>query len=104
MSGGRFDYLDLSLKNEIFGWSDKYHNVLEDVELSELVWDVLDLLHDYDWYICGDTEEDTWLKAKSEFKKKWFGAERKDIIKRAIDNSLKDCKEELYKTYDILLD
>ena len=104
MSGGRFDYLDLSLKNEIFGWSDKYHNVLEDVELSELVWDVLDLLHDYDWYISGDTEENTWLKAKSEFKKKWFEVERKDIIKRAIDNSLKDCKEELYKTYDILLD
>ena len=104
MSGGRFDYLDLSLKNAIFGWSDKCDNILEDVELSELVWDVLDLLHDYDWYISGDTEEDTWLKAKSEFKKKWFEAERKDIIKRTIDNSLKDCKEELYKTYDILLD
>ena len=59
MSGGRFDYLDLSLKNEIFGWSEKCYNVLEDVELSELVWDVLDLLHDYDWYISGDTEEDT---------------------------------------------
>ena len=104
MSGGRFDYLDLSLKNEIFGWSEKCYNVLEDVELSELVWDVLDLLHDYDWYISGDTEEDTWLKAKSEFKKKWFEVERKDIIKRAIDNSLENCKEELYKTYDILLD
>ena len=104
MSGGRFDYLDLSLKNEIFGWSEKCCNVLEDVELSELVWDVLDLLHDYDWYISGDTEEDTWLKAKSEFKKKWFGVERKDIIKRTIDNSLENCKEELYKTYDILLD
>ena len=104
MSGGRFDYLDLSLKNEIFGWNEKCYNVLEDVELSELVWDVLDLLHDYDWYISGDTEEDTWLKAKSEFKKKWFEVERKDIIKREIDNSLENCKEELYKTYDILLD
>lgn len=104
MSGGHFNYLDSSLKSEIFGWGDKCYNVLEDVELSELVWDVLDLLHDYDWYISGDTEEDTWLKAKSEFKKKWFEAERKDIIKRVIDNSLENCKEELYKTYDILLD
>ena len=33
MSGGRFDYLDLSLKNEIFGWSDKFHNVLDDMRL-----------------------------------------------------------------------
>lgn len=104
MSGGRFNYIDCCLRDEIFGWSDKCYNALEDVELSELVWDVLDLLHDYDWYISGDTEEGTWLKAKNEFKKKWFEVERKDTIKRMIDNSLENCKEELYKTYDILLD
>ena len=101
MSGGCFDYLDSRLKQEIFGWSDKCRNVLEDVELSELIWDVLDLLHDYDWYVSGDTGEDTWLKAKSEFKKKWFEPERIDIIRRTIDHALEDCREELHKTYDI---
>lgn len=101
MSGGHFDYLDSSLKNEIFGYSDKFHNVLDDRELSELVWDILDLLHDYDWYICGDTSEDSWIKARKEFKDKWFNAERNDIIKRMIDQSVDECRQELYKTYDV---
>lgn len=46
MSGGRFDYKDSSLKGEIYGWTDKPSNVFEDREISELVWDVLDLIHD----------------------------------------------------------
>ena len=101
MSGGYFNYLDSSLKNEIFGWSDKFHNVLDDRELSELVWDILDLLHDYDRYICGDTGEDSWIKARKEFKDKWLNTERKDIVKRMIDGAVEECREELYKTYDV---
>lgn len=101
MSGGYFNYLDSSLKNEIFGWSDKFHNVLNDRELSELVWDILDLLHDYDWYICGDTGEDSWIKARKKFKDKWLNAEREDIIKRMIDGAVEECRRELYKTYDV---
>lgn len=41
MSGGRFDYKDQGLRNEIFGWGDTWCNVFEDREISELVWDVL---------------------------------------------------------------
>ena len=101
MSGGHFNYLDSSLKNEMFGWSDKFHNVLDDRELSELVWDILDLLHDYDWYISGDTGEDSWLEARKEFKDKWLNAEREDMVKRMIDGAVEECREELYRTYDV---
>ena len=38
MSGGRFDYVDSRLKGEIFGWSDRFSNVFEDREISELLW------------------------------------------------------------------
>ena len=72
MSGGRFDYKDSILKDEIYGWADKPINVFEDREISELVWDVFDLIHDFDWYTSGDTCKETYLKAKSDFKKKWF--------------------------------
>lgn len=75
MSGGHFNYIDSNLKMEIFGWADdprKIPNVFEDREISELVWDVLNLIHDYDWYVCADTCKETYLKAKTEFKKKWF--------------------------------
>lgn len=101
MSGGHFNYLDSSLKNEMFGWSDKFHNVLDDRELSELVWDILDLLHDYDWYISGDTGEDSWIGARKEFKDKWLNAERKDMVKRMIDDAVEECRKELYRTYDV---
>ena len=98
MSGGRFNYLDNSLKMEIFGWTDKPRNVFEDREISELVWDVLNLIHDYDWYSSGDTCKETYLKAKTEFKKKWF-SNRGIRVRRIVDEALNECKDELYETF-----
>ena len=72
MSGGYFEYKDEELKYSLFGWTDKYKNILEDREISELVWDVLTLLHEYDWYKSGDNGRDDYLEAKRNFKKKWF--------------------------------
>ena len=98
MSGGRFDYVDSRLKDEIYGWTDKPSNVFEDREISELVWDVLDLIHDYDWYASGDTGEETYLKAKSEFKKKWL-SNRGVRVRRIVDDAIEQCKNELYNTF-----
>lgn len=103
MSGGHFNhnYSYMTMQSDIFGYGDKYTNAFEDVEISELVWDVFNLIHDFDWYASRDTCEETWLKKKAEFKKKWFQSERKDRIKRIVDNALKNTKEELYKTFDL---
>lgn len=98
MSGGRFEYADSRLKSEIFGWSDVPSNVFEDREISELVWDVLDLIHAYDWYASGDTSKATYLKAKAEFKKKWF-SNRGVRIRQIVDTALKETKAELYETF-----
>ena len=73
MSGGKFNYVDSRLKDEIFGWADEPRIVFEDREISELVLDVLNLIHDYDRYASGDTCKETYLKSKAEFKKKWMG-------------------------------
>ena len=100
MSGGRFDYADSRLKDEIFGLKDKPSNVFEDREISELVWDVLNLIHDYDWYASGDTCKETYLKSKAEFKKKWMG-NRGVRIRRIVDEALKQCKDELYETFGL---
>ena len=104
MSGGRFNYMDSTLKGEIFGYfyDDRATppvNAFEDWEISMLVWDVLDLIHDYDWYASGDTGEDDWLEAKAAFKKKWFGQTQKARVKEIVDIVLGDAKEELYKTF-----
>ena len=98
MSGGRFNYTDSTLKGEIFGWCDEPRNVFEDREISELVWDVLDLIHDYDWYVSGDTDKETYLKAKAKFKKKWF-SNRGVRVRSIVDEAIKQCKDELYETF-----
>ena len=101
MSGGHFDYIDSRLKDEIFGYEDKPKNVFEDREISELVFDALDLIHDFDWYYSGDTSKETYLEAKAKFKKKWFGGNRGVRVKYTIDKALDEVRAELYETYGI---
>lgn len=100
MSGGRFNYMDSTLKIEIFGWANRPTNVFEDREISELVWDVFDLIHSYDWYASGDTCKETYLKDKADFKKKWFS--NRGVRTRAIvDGALSDVRRELYETFGV---
>lgn len=98
MSGGHFDYKDSALKSEMFGWTDTPSNVLEDRELSELTWDLLDVIHAYDWYKSGDTCKETYLKEKDEFKKKWL-SNRGINVRRIIDEAVNEMKAELYETF-----
>lgn len=103
MSGGKFDYKDEYLSHDIFGWlekGDKVPNVFEDREISELIYDVFNLIHDYDWYASYDTSKETWLKQKNAFKKKWF-SNRGVRVKRIVDDAIRDVKEELYETYGL---
>ena len=105
MSGGRFNYVDESAKEEIFG--DYYYdgskvpNVFEDREISELIFDVFNLIHDYDWYASGDTGKEDYLQAKAKFKKKWFGTKRGLRIKRYVDAAVEELKQELYEMNDL---
>lgn len=102
MSGGRFNYQDGALKSEIFGYfygePKSVPNVFEDREISELVWDVFDLIHDYDWYVSGDTGKQDYLDSKDKFKKKWF-KNRKALDKKIVDNALEELKCDLYETF-----
>ena len=98
MSGGKFDYIDARLKHEIFKYADRPTNEFNDMEISALVWDLLDLIHEYDWYVSGDTDKETYLKEKDAFKKKWF-SNRGVRVRRIVDEALKQCKDELYETF-----
>ena len=42
--------------------------------------------------------KETYLKAKSEFKKKWFN-NRGVRVRRIVDEALKQCKDEIYETF-----
>ena len=100
MSGGHFGYLDSSLKCEIFGLADKPKNVFEDREISELTWDLLNLIHEYDWYKSGDTSKEEYLSEKKKFKNKWF-SNRGVRVRRIVDEALQEVSEELYETFGL---
>jgi hypothetical protein len=68
MSGGHFDYIDLrlfnmiddTLENDIINSNDNTRHY--PLKLKELSKAIGDLIHAYDWFISGDTGEDTYLK------------------------------------------
>lgn len=96
MSGGRFNYSDSVAQSEIFGYCDdngRIPNVFKDREISELIWDVFNLIHDFDWYESGDTSEGSYNKAKAEFKAKWFTeAGRTERFERYIEEYAKEMR------------
>lgn len=101
MSGGYFDYLDGRLKNEIFSYTDSSRNAFEDLEISELTWDLLNLIHAYDLYVSGDTKRGRYLKAKAAFRSKWPSSSEDARIKHIIDKALDELRQELYETYNV---
>lgn len=110
MSGGFWNYKEKDLKNEIFGYGSlekrkdgslKIPDVLEDKELSELTYDLLELLDVFDYYTSGDTDEEYYLEKKKVFKEKWLKDNSAERTKKIVDESVEDLKEELYRTFDI---
>lgn len=102
MSGGYFEYADRRAKDKIFGYlgDELKGNVFEDWEITELVWDVFNLIHYFDWYKSGDNCKKDYLSKKAEFKEKWL-AKRPERVKEIIDLAIAEAKQELYETYGV---
>lgn len=116
MSGGHWGYLNDNLANVIFNWrlcpdygKDGFSqakqaarmNPLEDNELSELLWDMLCLLHSYDWYVRGDTSEERYLEDAKYFKNKWLRVTPTQRRKSIIDKAIERAREDIYKSLEI---
>ena len=114
MSGGHFNYQNDRLCHEIFGWGvspdygDKGFekskiarriNPLEDLVLSELVFDVFCILHSFDWYQSCDTCEETYQKDVKRFKDKWLKLLPQEKIKEIADDELEAVRERLYSAF-----
>ena len=118
MSGGRFNYMDRTICTEIFdeyadydleGLKDlkdarkrvRRKNVFEDVEISELIFDVFCLIHSYDWYACGDTGEDTYRKDVDYFKRKWFGKTAMQRAEKVTKDAIEEFAEDIRKIFGV---
>lgn len=90
MSGGSYDYIYFKLQEECV-------DRMYDAEMNDLISDLVNVLHDLEWWQSGDTCEDAYKKTLGKFKKKWFGSTRKERLKGYIDSQISVVREELYK-------
>ena len=118
MSGGRFNYGQRNLGYDMFPYSSvdyglgdkeysesvkeaRKHNPLEDKQISELVFDVLCLIHSADWYLSGDTSEKTYRKDVNFFKAKWLKAKPDDLTREEIDKNVEELRDDLYLAFGL---
>lgn len=89
MSGGYLDYICFKLEN--------ITDRIDDREIKELVKDLADLLHDYEWWQSGDYSSNSYDKKLKEFKAKWFGDNRNERLKDYLSTALDEVKAEIIK-------
>ena len=109
MSGGSLDYYPRRLSEDLFGWhmnldygedgwkqaeQARRINPLGNHEISEMCWDMLCLLHSYEWHSSGDTCEAQYLEDLDHFKEKWLKRTPKQRLE-TYKKQLKDYAEML---------
>ena len=116
MSGGHFDYIQGRVADELYGWdihvdygNDGFknsklaakRNPFEDMEMSELFYDALCVLHSLDWYLSGDTSKSQYTDDLEYFKEKWLGKTDKERVEHIIDLALENAKEDIRQSFGI---
>ena len=114
MSGGHFDYRNDNLCHDIYGWTispnygdrgfeqskfARQADPLDDIVMSELVFDVFCILHSYDWYQSGDTCEETYREDVQRFKDKWLKQIPDERVREIIDDELNVVRGRLYQAF-----
>lgn len=102
MSRGYWDYKNQNLQDEIFGWGAEANhvpNIFEDREISEIIFDMFQLLYAFDSYKCADWGEDDWIRQKNYFKNKWFGKTEDERVRKIVESALSEAKDEIFKTF-----
>lgn len=89
MSGGSHNYICYKIEDELVGQ-------MHDKELNDLMKDIANLAHDLEWFDSSDYGENDYKKSVEKFKNKWFGKSRNERLKKYIDESINELKEQLY--------
>lgn len=76
-------------------------NPLNDPVVSEAVFDMFCLLHSCDWYLSGDTREETYKADVRAFKTKWQKPLKKEYARGLIEDSVNDLRRELYSALGV---
>lgn len=116
MSGGQWNYVNDHLANDMFDWMSPDYgksgfeqaakarriNPMQDRLISELVWDVLCLIHSCDYYLSCDTSEETYKADVKYFKDKWLkNGMPKAAVKQIVDGDIAMLQKELYEAFGL---
>lgn len=96
MSGGSYNYMYCRV-------NDEYVDRMYDSQLNEMMKDLVEVLHDLEWWQSDDCGEECYRETVKKFKKKWFGQTKIDIQK-AIEVEFERTKEEMLKEFEYLRD
>lgn len=94
MSGGSYNY----------GYSTveyTYVGEMKDTELNEMMKDLVQVLHDLEWYVDCDISEETYRETVTKFKSKWF-KRRKCDIEALVNEVFENKKQELLKELEYM--
>lgn len=94
MSGGSYNY----------GYSTveyTYVGEMKDTELNEMMKDLVQVLHDLEWYVDCDISEETYRETVTKFKSKWF-KRRKCDIEKLVNEEFEKKKQELLKELEYM--
>ena len=96
MSGGSYNYMYCRI-------NDEYVDRMFDSQLNSMMKDLVEVLHDLEWWQSCDYSEKTYRKTVTEFKKKWFKQTKIDVQKQ-IESEFESAKSELLKEFEYLKD
>lgn len=88
MSGGSYDYKYYTIE-------EYYVGAMYDEELNEMMKDLVEVLHDVEWWQSCDIGEDSYRKTVKAFKDKWFNADRCERLTSIIDRRINEVRTEL---------
>ena len=94
MSGGSYNY----------GYSTveyTYVGEMQDTELNEMMKDLVEVLHDLEWYVDCDISEEQYRETVTKFKSKWF-KRRKCDIEELVNEVFENKKQELLKELEYM--
>lgn len=96
MSGGSYNYMYSRI-------NDEYVGRMHDLQLDAMMKDLVEVLHDLEWWQSCDCDEKRYREAVTKFKKKWFRQTKIDVQKQ-IESEFEKKKNELLKVFDYLND
>lgn len=94
MSGGSYGYGYSTIEYEYVGR-------MKDTELNEMMKDLVEVLHDLEWYVDCDISEEQYRETVTKFKSKWF-KRRKCDIETLVNEEFEKKKQELLKELEYM--